>query len=139
MITLSIVLSIFLREDIAALLPKLIRCQCSERPRDDPSQLRLAEFSANSTNNRLMEEARLSPNGGWLRIERSDGETQWVGVSMYHQLHCIGLLETYLGISVDTEMHHTHEHASEEIPDHLVHCMKYITQVRSRDIDRKLD
>ena len=86
----------------------------------------------------LLEEARSTDNGGFLRLREPSGRVGYYGVSMYHQLHCIKMLRDRIeGKGAGHEHgHHSPSGKTRRViddqvtPDHLIHCLDYISQVK---------
>jgi len=72
----------------------------------------------------------LTPNGGYL-VREMDGEDEYFGVTMFHQLHCLQALRTALqvltaqvngtGSGIFPESHWPHG-------SHYLHCLDYLRQ-----------
>jgi len=79
----------------------------------------------------------MTDNGGFLRLREPSGRVDYYGVSMYHQLHCLKMLRDKIeGKGSGHEHHGSHGHERRVIddqvtPDHLIHCLDYISQVSS--------
>lgn len=73
----------------------------------------------------------LPPNGGFLKVEEANGETKGYGVSMFHQLHCLTMMRTMLLGQAMSMEHETQGEEWKKDPRHWVHCLEYLTQVRS--------
>jgi hypothetical protein len=72
----------------------------------------------------------LTPNGGYL-LRNIDGEDSYLGVTMFHQLHCLQALRTALQVLTNKvngtgsgELPDTHWHGN-----HYLHCLDYLRQV----------
>ncbi|KAJ3497270.1 hypothetical protein NLG97_g2031 [Lecanicillium saksenae] len=50
---------------------------------------------------RLWNEDMLPPNGGYLKTDKETNNTDMLGISMFHQLHCLGMIRE--------EMQHLHQ------------------------------
>ena len=75
------------------------------------------------------DEYLLTPNGGFIMVDEGDGVTKGYGVTMFHQLHCLGMIRTML---FGGSMNHDHEVQGAEWsknPLHFLHCLDYIAQV----------
>lgn len=75
------------------------------------------------------DEYLLTPNGGFIMVDEGDGVTKGYGVTMFHQLHCLGMIRTML---FGGAMNHDHEVQGAEWsknPLHFLHCLDYIAQV----------
>jgi hypothetical protein len=89
----------------------------------------------------LLDEAHTADKGGFLHVREKSGRTNYYGISMYHQLHCLKMLrERIEGKHVDQQDHHHQDQSSnhkreviddQKTPDHLIHCIDYISQVCS--------
>lgn len=77
------------------------------------------------------------PNHGMVAVETADGGSRDWGVSMWHQLHCLGLFRALL---TGETHHHGSPHRREEDDGsasasqefgamHWVHCLDYLAQV----------
>lgn len=83
----------------------------------------------------LLDEARLTKNGGFLRLQQPGGPVGFYGVSMYHQLHCLEMLRDGITGAVTGHGNHSHHGAgshdeqAEESFHHLLHCVDYLAQV----------
>ncbi|KAF7875143.1 hypothetical protein EAF04_002315 [Stromatinia cepivora] len=74
------------------------------------------------------DEYLLTPNGGFIMVDEGDGVTKGYGVTMFHQLHCLGMIRTML---FGGAMNHDHEVQGAEWsknPLHFLHCLDYIAQ-----------
>ncbi|KAI1214209.1 uncharacterized protein F4807DRAFT_407083 [Annulohypoxylon truncatum] len=74
----------------------------------------------------------LTPNGGFLMVKEQDGETNQIGVSMFHQLHCLSMIRTMI-LMGDIHMDHVHVESrdmnqSAKDRGHFLHCFDYIVQ-----------
>lgn len=81
-------------------------------------------------------DALLTPHGGSVWLQTNDTFAQDWGISMFHGLHCLGLirvgLRTGLGHSSNHHMQRNEASSSHERHldlDHLQHCFSYIAQV----------
>lgn len=86
-------------------------------------------------------EAILPSNGGFITVgDGANGSTTIMGISMFHQLHCLQIIRKAfqgyvdMGDKVDLrdEGHgmqdaHAHHHGGQR---HWVHCLDYLAQVR---------
>jgi len=91
----------------------------------------------------LLDDARLSLNGGFLRLREPSGRVGFYGVSMFHQLHCVQMLRNHITGNASghgnhqghgRSKRHGNDHGrkivqDELTPDHLVHCLDYLAQV----------
>lgn len=79
----------------------------------------------------------LTPNGGFLINKDEEGKSETIGISMFHQLHCLQIIRVQIenliafnGTSESTgiqpEFHHDHVSSWR----HWRHCLEYIRQVR---------
>ncbi|APA10681.1 hypothetical protein SS1G_12465 [Sclerotinia sclerotiorum 1980 UF-70] len=74
------------------------------------------------------DEYLLTPNGGFIMVDEGDGVVKGYGVTMFHQLHCLGMIRTML---FGGDMNHDHEVQGAEWsknPLHFLHCLDYIAQ-----------
>lgn len=77
----------------------------------------------------LLEESHMADKSGFLRLREPSGRIGYHGVSMYHQLHCLKMLRDKI-----ENKHPEHVHTNREViddqetPDHLIHCLDYISQ-----------
>ncbi|KAF7874513.1 uncharacterized protein EAF02_008490 [Botrytis sinoallii] len=74
------------------------------------------------------DEYLLTPNGGFIIVDEGEGVTKGYGVTMFHQLHCLGMIRTML---FGGPMNHDHEVQGAEWsknPLHFLHCLDYIAQ-----------
>lgn len=79
----------------------------------------------------LLGEALQGANSEFLLLRDVDGKTDSYGVSMYHQLHCLGMIREHLARSnVGSGDHDHHLRNLESQDDHLLHCVDYLSQVR---------
>lgn len=67
----------------------------------------------------------------YLHISPDGVNSELYGISMYHQLHCLEALRD----AITNPDHRSHDHGDTakvgKQTDHLVHCIDYISQVRS--------
>ena len=79
----------------------------------------------------------LTPNGGFLINKDEEGDSETIGISMFHQLHCLQIIRVQIenliafngtseGIGSQPEFHHDHVSSWR----HWRHCLEYIRQVR---------
>ncbi|KAI1456423.1 hypothetical protein F4805DRAFT_458847 [Annulohypoxylon moriforme] len=74
----------------------------------------------------------LTPNGGFLMVKEKDGEINQIGVSMFHQLHCLSMIRAML-LKGNAHMDHVHVedrdmNQSAKDRGHFLHCFDYIVQ-----------
>ncbi|KAI1440842.1 hypothetical protein F5Y02DRAFT_431711 [Annulohypoxylon stygium] len=74
----------------------------------------------------------LTPNGGFLMVREKNGEINQIGVSMFHQLHCLSMVRAML-LKGDTHMDHNHVESRDmnqgaKDRGHFLHCFDYIVQ-----------
>ncbi|KAJ4856800.1 hypothetical protein T069G_10168 [Trichoderma breve] len=71
----------------------------------------------------------LTPNGGFLMVDLGDHRNHSVGVSMFHQLHCLSIVRS---VVVGGGMHkHPNDgggNSAMEDDQHFMHCFDYIVQ-----------
>ena len=81
------------------------------------------------------EHAILTPNGGFLQVREEDDVLRHYGVSMFHQLHCLGMIRelvlggTMRGDASVAQMKPDDSAGQDEEP-HWLHCFNYIAEVR---------
>ncbi|KAK4222472.1 hypothetical protein QBC38DRAFT_427227 [Podospora fimiseda] len=128
-------------------LEKISSLACSFYPSSASDQsflgTELLQFAAPHKNgsidhHTLLAEAHNIPHGGFLRVREPDGrEVAPYGISMYHQLHCVEMLRSYItGVPHGNHQHHgRHEHHDEkpQVMDkldepHMIHCLDYLAQ-----------
>jgi hypothetical protein len=91
---------------------------------------------------KLWHDAMTPPLGGFLLVAHNETFYRGWGVSMFHALHCLGMLrssfQTYFGLAEQGHGHDGHNHGPRNaIPDlskvderqHVEHCMGYIAKV----------
>ncbi|KAI2472784.1 hypothetical protein F4781DRAFT_321073 [Annulohypoxylon bovei var. microspora] len=118
--------------------PKSQECPAPESPQElspmkflkDPWKYPV--YNRKASKNVNWWEDLLTPNGGFLMVEEQDGEINKIGVSMFHQLHCLSMIRTEL---LSGEMHMDHAHVegrgmkqSAKDRGHFLHCFDYIVQ-----------
>ncbi|KAI0882872.1 uncharacterized protein GGS22DRAFT_190851 [Annulohypoxylon maeteangense] len=74
----------------------------------------------------------LTPNGGFLMVKEQGGEINEIGVSMFHQLHCLSMVRAML-LKGGSHMDHVHvenRDMNQGAKDrgHFLHCFDYIVQ-----------
>lgn len=68
-------------------------------------------------------------------VREKNGEINQIGVSMFHQLHCLSMVRAML-LKGDTHMDHNHVESRDmnqgaKDRGHFLHCFDYIVQVRN--------
>lgn len=102
----------------------------------------------------------LTPNGGYVIMDKETNKTDKMGISMFHQLHCLAMIRDemqYLSSIIDAvkeaaifkgewepkepvERRHGHKsnmdlgNPGHHGQTHVLHCFDYLRQVRSRCI-----
>ncbi|MCJ1234689.1 hypothetical protein MMC14_002652 [Varicellaria rhodocarpa] len=77
--------------------------------------------------------AILTPNGGFLQVQEEDDVLRHYGVSMFHQLHCLGMIRelvlrgTLGGDASIAQMNPDDSDDKDEEP-HWLHCFNYIAE-----------
>jgi hypothetical protein len=107
--------------------------------------LRVQGTSADDARQLDWESQLLTPNGGFLMVEEEDHKVQGYGVSMFHQLHCLTMMQVpqerlteavadqysrtvLLGREKSTA-HEAKDDERKEDPPHFLHCLDYMVQV----------
>ncbi|KAK3348899.1 hypothetical protein B0T25DRAFT_481219 [Lasiosphaeria hispida] len=85
----------------------------------------------------------LPPNLGFLRLfDHAENRDAWVGVSMFHQLHCLGMIRTALQSVVEEvedlraavggiqkgNLKRENDHQDHHSRIHFLHCFDYLRQ-----------
>lgn len=70
-------------------------------------------------------ELQIPGNGGFLKTQAKNGTFTSYGVSMFHQLHCLYMMEQLLS-NRDAEAHAP----AVDNEEHWRHCFAYLAQVR---------
>lgn len=69
----------------------------------------------------------LSPNGGFIKVQRNETFVESWGISMFHALHCLRMLRDALAPTPSEHSEHS-EHSHHFRPTHLTHCFTYLAQ-----------
>ncbi|KAK5989598.1 hypothetical protein PT974_07852 [Cladobotryum mycophilum] len=71
----------------------------------------------------------LTPNGGFIMVDLQDNRNHSVGVSMFHQLHCLSLIRAVI-VSGGMHKHPAQRRDMNDMEDreHFMHCFDYIVQ-----------
>ena len=73
-------------------------------------------------------EGLLTPNGGFL-VQDTEGIKHNVGISMFHQLHCLQAIRTQMQALLPNASNHASAHGGEHDVHHVGHCFDYLRQV----------
>lgn len=119
---------------------------------------RIVEFSEHEDYKNLSREfdplwdKLLTPNGGYLTADRKTNETDKLGISMFHQLHCLAMIREEMQYLVHiievlkenthapelhSQLQRRHKHGGDSMnplnhdADHPLHCFDYLRQVRN--------
>lgn len=84
----------------------------------------------------------LTPNGGFLvKIDERTGTRRIHGISMFHQLHCLGMIREGVqalqeNVMIATGSTHQHQAGADshhgQIMQHWLHCFDYLRQAREQ-------
>ena len=78
----------------------------------------------------------VTPNGGFFFEKSPAGKVIFYGISMFHQLHCLGIIRSALQQAIPGHAHairdEAHHHGDHQDPNHMLHCVDYIRQVGSK-------
>jgi hypothetical protein len=66
----------------------------------------------------------LSPNGGFIKVQRNETFVESWGISMFHALHCLRMLRDALAPTSSEHSEHSHHSRT----THLTHCFTYLAQ-----------
>lgn len=99
--------------------------------------------SLDSTVDGAWNQAMNTPLGGFLLVRHNETYSQGWGVSMFHSIHCLGILrstmQNYFGLAPENGGHAAHAHGQRDGATlhvderkHVEHCLGYIGRVRSR-------
>ncbi|KAL7907514.1 hypothetical protein GGI35DRAFT_470712 [Trichoderma velutinum] len=69
----------------------------------------------------------LTPNGGFLMVDLGDHRNHSVGVSMFHQLHCLSIV-VVVGGGMHKHPNDGGRNKTVEDDQHFMHCFDYIVQ-----------
>lgn len=86
-------------------------------------------------------QAMNTPLGGFLLVRHNETYSQGWGVSMFHSIHCLGILrstmQNYFGLAPENGGHAAHAHGQRDGATihvgerkHVEHCLGYIGRVR---------
>jgi hypothetical protein len=94
-----------------------------------------------------LDDEGLASGRAFVRIQEAGATAKVLGVSMFHQLHCIEMLRANLqrssvgpqghpqsGVHGKEDSHKHALHDDDEDDDHLIHCLDYLAQVRQAPI-----
>ncbi|MCJ1312069.1 hypothetical protein MMC25_005743 [Agyrium rufum] len=95
----------------------------------------IAEYESLSSSNDVLWESLLTSNGGFYSQKDEAGNIDSKGISMFHQLHCLGMLRTALQAaqkgSSSGDMgsqNGIHKHSDHDEQGHYLHCFDYLRQ-----------
>lgn len=79
--------------------------------------------------------ALLPPNGGFVVEKNEFGGLEMAGITMFHQLHCLGMIRNAIQeLMIDKPMNMENvigrRHGLHFHQEHWVHCLDYLVQVR---------
>lgn len=97
--------------------------------------------SLDSTVDGAWSQAMNTPLGGFLLVRHNETYSQGWGVSMFHSIHCLGILrstmQNYFGLAPENGGHAAHAHGQRDGATlhvderkHVEHCLGYIGRVR---------
>ena len=134
-------LFLFLLNNTLPNLPSFASRQCPTTPAHTDSASLRTKFEAIPALEDFTSRAdaawdALSPSkGGFLQVQYNETYVQSWGISMFHQLHCLGqirrTLQLQMGIATTRGHHHGESKAEQHMddPEHVAHCFAYIAQV----------
>ncbi|KIM96897.1 hypothetical protein OIDMADRAFT_131237 [Oidiodendron maius Zn] len=87
-------------------------------------------YSRNGASNKTeFWDSLLTPNGGFLMVDLQDHKNHSIGVSMFHQLHCLSMIRAVI-VTGEMRRHPVESRNMKEMQDHehFMHCFDYIVQ-----------
>lgn len=106
----------------------------------DLAGISVPTYSKESRKHTTWDELLLTPEGGFLDVEKNDGTIQQYGVSMFHQLHCLLIIrdmlvngKTSVHNGVDSSNPHSKRESTHAQGVHWSHCLHYIAQASIDD------
>ena len=110
--------------------------------------------SLDHARDRLWSDDLLTPNGGYFTVDHETNNTDKLGISMFHQLHCLSMIRDEMqrlhevigdGVTAGSALRR-HSHVGVDVGspghddlEHTMHCFDYLRQVRSKSFVSEAD